>query len=236
LLALFAACQKPLYLQQSDSKYYSIQKYSAVDSNMTKMLQPYKTGIDTQMFVVIGRTDIPLTKAQPESTLGNFMADAQLTAAKKVDNKVVASVINYGGIRLAYIAPGPITRGKIYEIMPFDNVVTIIEIPGEVLKSFCDHMAQSKGWPVSGLRYIIKDKKADSVTITGQPVNDNIIYKIAVPDYIAKGGDNCEFLMPLNKRNTGVFVREAMMEYVMHLEQQNIALHPNLERRVKHVE
>ena len=52
------------------------------------MLRPYKVGVDTQMQVVIGYTDIPLTKAQPECALGNFMADAQMAAAKKLDNNL----------------------------------------------------------------------------------------------------------------------------------------------------
>src|SRR5690606_11149141 len=107
--------------------------------------------------VVIGRTDIPLTKAQPESTLGNFVADAQMIVAKKLDNKVVASVVNYGGIRLNYIAPGELTKGKIFELMPFDNMLTIVEVPGEVLKQFCNHMAKYRGWPVSGITYTIKE-------------------------------------------------------------------------------
>jgi 2',3'-cyclic-nucleotide 2'-phosphodiesterase (5'-nucleotidase family) len=55
------------------------------------------------MQVVIGTHDMPLTKAQPESTLGNFMTDAVLLAAQKIDPKVVAAVVNYGGIRLSYI-------------------------------------------------------------------------------------------------------------------------------------
>ena len=100
------------------------------------------------MMVIIGHSDIPLTKAQPESTLGNFMADAMLVAGQRIDPDVVAAIGNYGGIRLPYIAPGPITRGKVYELMPFDNTLNIIEIPGAVLQQFCDAMAARKGWPM----------------------------------------------------------------------------------------
>ncbi|KAK6022161.1 hypothetical protein OSTOST_12150 [Ostertagia ostertagi] len=114
---------------------------------MFRMLLPYKKGVDTQMQVVIGHTDIPLTKAQPESTLGNFMADAQLMAARVLDPKVEVSVSNYGGIRVPYIEAGPLTRGKIFELMPFDNMLIILELPGTILKQFCDHMAMSRGWP-----------------------------------------------------------------------------------------
>jgi len=206
------------------------------DSNMLAMLYPYKRGVDTQMYVTIGHTDVPLTKAQPECTLGNFMADAQMVAAKKIDEKVACSIMNYGGIRSPYIAPGVITKGKMYELMPFDNMLTIVEVPGDVLKQFCDHMAKYKGWPVSGLTFIIKGKSAIDVMINNAPLNDHLMYKVALSDYIAKGGDNCDFLIPLKKRYTSIFIRDAMIDYVAQLEQQNKQLHPVLEKRVQYAE
>jgi 2',3'-cyclic-nucleotide 2'-phosphodiesterase (5'-nucleotidase family) len=203
---------------------------------MAKFLSPYKAGVDTLMQVVIGRTDIPLSKAQPESLLGNFVADAQLAAAKKKDSRVVASVANYGGIRLSYIAPGPITRRTLYELMPFENLITIVEVPGAVVKQFCDHMAKAKGWPVSGISYTLKDQKAEDVMINGTAVNDHILYKIAVSDYIANGGDHCDFLADLNKKPTTILVRDALVDYVAQSEMQNKPLHPVLEKRVRYAE
>lgn len=232
----FVSCHKPYYLSHRADKFYIISNHDPVDSSLVKMIMPYKMGVDTQMDIIIGHTDIPLTKAQPECTLGNFMADAQLETAKKLDSKVVGSVMNYGGIRLPYIAPGAITKGKIYELMPFDNMLTIIEIPGETLKQFCNHMAKYKGWPVSGITYTIKDKKAVDVKIDGRPVNDAIVYKIAISDYIARGGDNCDFLSHLKKRYTTIFVRDALIDYVMKLEKEHKPLHPELEKRIQYAE
>ena len=239
---LFAAClftscsPRHLYVQEHKEQQYTIKKEDPSDSSLTSMLRPYKRGVDTQMQVVIGHTDIPLTKAQPESTLGNFLADATLMAAQKIDPKVVAAVGNYGGIRITYISPGVITRGKMYELMPFDNMLTIIEIPGAVLQQFCDAMAARKGWPVSGISFIIKDKQATDISIAGQPLNPSLVYKIAVNDYISRGGDNCDFLQPLKKRTTTVFLRDAMIEYVAALEEEGKPLHPTLQKRIQYAE
>lgn len=235
LLVLFS-CHQPLYVQQHIDTNYTIESSLSADSNLVKMLQPYKTGVDTQMLVVIGRTDIPLTKAQPECTLGNFMADAQMVAAKKIDPKVVASVMNYGGIRLPYIAPGAITRGKIYELMPFDNMLTIVEVPGKVLRQFCSHMAKYRGWPVTGIRYTIKNKDATDIFVNGEPLNDQLVYKVAMSDYIVRGGDNCDFLFPLKRRYTSIFVRDALIEYVQALNHENKPLHPEIESRIQYAE
>lgn len=236
LLALASCSPRPLYVQEHREQQYIIRKEDKGDSTLTAMLVPYKRGVDTQMQVIIGHTDIPLTKAQPESTLGNFWADATLLAAQKIDPKVVGAVGNYGGLRISYIAPGLITRGKMYELMPFDNMLTIIEIPGVVMQQFCDAMALHKGWPVSGITFIIKDKSATEIKIGGVDLNPSLVYKIAVNDYIARGGDNCDYLQPLKKRNTTVFLRDAMIDYVTALEREGKPLHPVLQKRIQYAE
>ena len=228
--------KKPLFAHQQTPQQYSIDSTVVADSSLAQMLKPFKRGVDTQMQVVIGRTDIPLTKAQPESTLGNFVADAQLMAARVIDPKVDASISNYGGLRIPYIDPGPLTRGKMYELMPFDNMLTIIEIPGTIVKQFCDFMAAKKGWPVSGISFTIKDKVAEDITIGGKELNLNLYYRIAVSDYVARGGDNCDFLSSSRKRFTSIFIRDAMMAYVVRLEQEGKPLHPQIENRVRYAE
>ncbi len=234
---LIASCaRKPYYAQQPKQEQYVIEKGSGADSALVRLIAPYKRGVDTQMQVVIGRTDIPLTKAQPESTLGNFMADAMLVAARKIDPKVVAAVSNYGGIRINYLAPGPITRGNMYELMPFDNMLTVVQIPGSVLQELCDAMARSKGWPVSGLSFAIKDKKADNVMVGGKPLDPHLVYRLAVNDYMARGGDYCDFLIPLKKKHTTVFVRDALIDYVSVLQAADRPLHPVLEKRIVYAE
>lgn len=237
LLLLLAACSPhPMRVVAHTEQQYTISKEGAADSVITALIRPYKRGVDTQMQVVIGYTDIPLTKAQPESTLGNFVADATLEAAKRIDPKTVAAVSNYGGIRLSFIAAGPITRGKVYELMPFDNMLTIVELPGNVLQQLCDKMAASKGWPVSGLTFTIKDKAAIDVMVGGQPLNNALFYKIALSDYVARGGDNCDFLKPMKKRATVVFIRDAMLNYVTALETAGKPLHPTLDNRIRYAE
>jgi 2',3'-cyclic-nucleotide 2'-phosphodiesterase (5'-nucleotidase family) len=234
LLALITACKAPLDNLRKTTTLSSDDSIGTRYGNRVKESYVATSAPDTQMQVVVGHTDIPLTKAQPESTIGNFVADAQLFAAKKIDSRVVASVVNYGAIKLSYIPPGPITRGKLQELMPFYNRITIIEIPGEILAKFCDHMAEYRGWPMSGIRYTIVNKKAENITVGGAPVNDNIIYKLAVPDYLAKGGDNCHFLSGLPQTRSTVLVRTAIIDYVTHLQEQNLLLHPELESRISH--
>ncbi len=237
LLLLTAACSQPrFYVQEHSGHQYPIRKGDPADSSLASLLRPYKQGVDTQMLVIIGHTDIPLTKAQPESTLGNFITDAMVVAAQQIDPKVVAAIGNYGGIRLPYIAPGPITRGRMYELMPFDNMLTIVDVPGTVLQQFCDMIAARKGWPVSGISFAIKDGQAVEVQIGDAAINPAAVYKLALSDYNARGGDNCEFLKPLKKRTTSVFLRDAMIEYVAALAAAGKPLHPLLQKRIRYAD
>ncbi|MBL0145080.1 MAG: 5'-nucleotidase C-terminal domain-containing protein [Chitinophagaceae bacterium] len=44
--------------------------------------------------------------------------------------------MNYGGIRLPAIPAGNITRGKIFELAPFDNIIVLQKISGKTFQAF----------------------------------------------------------------------------------------------------
>lgn len=236
LLFLSACVPRRYALQKFHSQTVAITDTIVPEVNMRAFVQVYKAHLDSVMNEVVGISEVPMTKAQPESTLGNFAADAQLEAGKKIDNLSTISVVNYGGLRIPFVSKGDITKGKIYEIMPFDNMLTIVEVPGTVLKTFCDHMAARKGWPVSGLSYIIKDGKATEIKINGELLKDNAAYKLVTSDYIANGGDECAFLVPLKKHYSAIFLRDAMIEKARRDTKSGRGLHPKLENRVSYAE
>lgn len=206
------------------------------DSRMEDMLLPYRKSMDTAMNVIVGYSEAPLSKAQPECTMGNFMADAQWALARRADPATQVSILNYGGIRIPYLSPGPVTKGKIYEMMPFDNKLTIVEIPGKVMQTFCDHIAAWGGWPVAGISFRIKDKKAVDIRIKGEPLNEQLVYHTAVSDYLANGGDNCDFLIACKKTYFNVFVRDMLIDYLSELNSKGAKLNVSLEKRISYAE
>lgn len=208
----FQACiPKPLQLSPTNYRIENIQK---PDSALTQMLRPYKDSLSKNMTAVIGFSLYGLTKKQPESNLGNFMTDAMKTMAEqKFGKKVDAAFINYGGIR-SYIPKGDVTISKIYELMPFDNLVVLQQLSGADLAAFVNHIASRGGWPVAGITYSIKDKKADNILVDGKPLDLKASYTIANSDYIANGGDNCEMLKKIPQQNISYILRDALIEYV----------------------
>ncbi|MFI5222463.1 MAG: 5'-nucleotidase C-terminal domain-containing protein [Bacteroidia bacterium] len=216
-IAALQSCSGPYYLKNSQASQTHIKQDSLklVDTVVLKMIAPYKMKLDSQMNEVISVSDVDLLKERPEGTLCNLFADAILAYGNKVHDKPVdICILNYGGIRVSSIAKGNITLGKAYEIMPFDNMLEVIEIPGDQLKQLLTVVAQNGGWPVSGMRMKIADSKAEDIFIGGQPINGSKNYLLITSDYIANGGDNVTILQHLKRTALNYKIRDALIDYL----------------------
>ena len=233
-IALLISCTPQQQTTRTyDYQGYKIEEQNKVDERIIKMLAPYSDSINKIMNRVIGFSTTGLTKKQPESELGNFMTDCMKEMAQqKFDKKVDAAFVNYGGIR-SYLPKGDITVGKIYELMPFDNLIVLQEVKGAVLKKFLDKVAERGGWPVSGMSYQIKEKHPQNILLDGKPIDDNTIYTIANTDYIAlQGGDDCSMLKELPTVNIGYLFRDALIEYVQQVTKKGNPIEGKIEGRV----
>ena len=238
IAVLFAASCKTAY-QTSAVQYkdYRINTKQPVNAEINDLLKPYSDSVNKSMNDVVAVAGITLDKNQPEGTLGNLLADAMLAKAKeKFNTNVDASFMNSGGIRLPSIAAGNITRGKIFELSPFDNLIVLLTVDGKTLQQFLDTAATKGGWPTAGCTYQLKHKRAVNIKIGGQPVKDNGQYTIALVDYLANGGDNCEMLKTLPQQNKGYLFRDAVIEYFADMQRQGKQLTSKIENRVTNAE
>lgn len=186
---------------------------------------------------VIGVAAVSMDKKQPECTLGNFMVDAFLQmATEKYATKVDAAFVNFGGIRLTQLPAGNITNGKIFELMPFDNLLILQRIKGDVFQQVLDLMAAKGGWPVAGITMQIKDKKAINVLVGGKPLDLNATYTIANSDFIANGGDNADMLRKVPQITNGYLMRDAIIDYIGKFKSQGKNISATIENRVTNAE
>lgn len=186
------------------------------DSTASATIQPYKVDMEKLMNKVIGLFASDMCKKQPEGPLGNFMADALLKMAEKTYNTPVDfASINNGGIRLPCVSKGPITVGKLFELMPFDNALTVLTLSKETTQKLFDKMAEKGGWPVSkNTAYTIRNGRAENIIINGKPLNSYDKVVVALSDYIANGGDDCGFLIGCDRLNAINLIRELLVDYV----------------------
>lgn len=221
---------QPTSLQHTQ---YKIDGSIRNDSSMKVMLEPYATNINATMNKVIGTCAGTYTNQRPESEIGNFLADCyKEMGEKKFGRKIDAAFMNAGGIR-SYLSKGSITVGKIFEIMPFDNLLVLQELKGSVLQQYLDVMAADGGWPVSkGVTMQISNKKATNVMINGKTLDPNVVYTVAHSDYVANGGSDCSMLKLIPQINRGYLMRDAILEYVTIQTDAGKTIQPIIEKRV----
>lgn len=233
LVFLFSSCSsfyQPVSLQYTQ---YRIEPSLNKDSAMNALLMPYSKDIHATMNKVIGTSADNYNRERPECEIGNFMADAyKMMAEEKFGRKVDAGFMNAGGIR-SYLSKGDITIGKIFEIMPFDNILVLQELKGTVLQAYLDKMAEDGGWPVSkGVTMVIRNKKATEVKINGKPLDPDMVYVVAHSDYIANGGSDCDMLRPIPQINRGYLMRDALIDYIAGFTREGKMIQPTIENRV----
>lgn len=74
---------------------------------------------------VLNETLVDLEVGAPEGLLGNFVCDLTFDRARnQAKNTPDFCILNKGGLRTP-VLKGPITRGKLFELMPFENEIVI---------------------------------------------------------------------------------------------------------------
>jgi len=228
-LSLFG-CSRHFSAADSTYTQYSVTKDSVADPTAEKIIEPYRDSLSGKMNVVIGTSAKEMAKGQPESELGNFCAEAFLNYMRNaLHQQADACIINNGGLRLPSLPKGEITVGKVFELLPFDNLLVVNTVSGDSLQKACDAIAKAGGWPIAGIRLTIKDNKAVGVTVNGEPLSPTRSYKVVLSDYVANGGDNMFMLKSNASNNTGVLMRDAMIEYIRSLV---LPITADLDRRI----
>ncbi len=236
LLAAFFLCACKAHYQAASMQYqqFRIEEGAPQDTALAAMIRPYADSVHRTMSQVIGVVAVDLEKKQPEGNLGNLMADACRAEAERIyGKKIDAAFVNYGGIRVTQVPAGPLTLNKVFEMMPFDNLLVVQEVPGQVLQLFLDNVAARGGWPGSGIQYTIRNKKATEVLIGGQPLEAGRKYTIANSDYVANGGDDSDMLRAIPQENKGFLVRDGLIHYFSSLAAKGQPIGAAVENRVR---
>ncbi len=193
-----------------------IEGAAPVDSAWIPRVERWNAAIAPIAAEVLGRNATALDRGRPEATIGDFICDAMRFACG-----AQVALQNPGGMR-ANLAAGPITRGGIYQIMPFDNTIVTMTLTGAELKTAIEQgLRGSRVTQASGIRYTFDPSRPAgdrvvSLTLSdGTPVEPAKSYKVAVNNFMATGGDDYNVLKSAPDWNdTGLLIRGAMEAYV----------------------
>lgn len=138
---------------------------------------------------------------------GLLLADALLDAARPQGAHM--ALVNAGGIRAA-IPPGEVDRGMLLTAIPFGNAVAVREYTGRQILLALEHGVAGEGGrgpallQPAGLRYTVDTSRPSGSRIvaadlsapdgTAVPLEAERRYRVALPAYLARGGDGYAML------------------------------------------
>ena len=248
LLYLFLSligCKQQYKLTDSKSGNKEINNELSTNDFSETIISSYRAELDSKMNEVINTSLIDMEVGTPEGLLGNFVCDLTYKKAKEISDKPVDfCLLNNGGLRTP-LPKGEITRGKIFELMPFENEIVIVELSGENMLDLIDYIktkslmtnSRKAGVPVSGLRMIINNDKVSEVKIGSFVFDKSKNYRVATSDYLSNGGDHMDFFLdPISIENTGIKLRDAILTHIINLDNKNTELNAILDGRIYHAE
>jgi len=225
------ACQRSLQFVRFEEENIEVKIDSTTQNtlgSLDSLLLPYQEILLDSMAQPIAHVHEDLLKADANGKLGILMSKAMINRAENLLNqKVDCAFMNRGGIRVPVLKAGPLALGRVYELMPFDNYLVVLEIPGDSLQKVLDVIALKGGWPAYGISYKIDDQGAFDIKIDGIPINSQQLYQVALSDYIASGGDKMAILEQFEQKNTGLGLRDAFIEYFIMINQSGQVIMPD---------
>lgn len=205
LALLFYACSGSYTLQSYNEQVIEVKAIE--DSTALAIISPYEDAIKAEMNEVLSFTKTELNKNGTESTLGNFVTDLCLNYAN-----AHMCIMNRGGLRTS-IDKGEITKGKLYELMPFENELVVLELNKDDYIGLLNYIGKRGGEPFSGIK-ITMDKEG-KILSNSWPVNFKKGEKVRIltSDYLANGGDKMRFFKDKKQTMVGIKLRDAIIDY-----------------------
>jgi 2',3'-cyclic-nucleotide 2'-phosphodiesterase (5'-nucleotidase family) len=130
---------------------------------------------------------------------------------------------NSGGLR-ADIEAGQITFGEVFEVLPFDNTLVVVELDGNEVRQVLEEGITGEHGvvQVSGLKFTFNYDAPVGKRIIGDVVDSNTglsldpekAYHVAVNDFMAHGGDGYHTLAANPQVGTSTLMRDIVVSWI----------------------
>lgn len=197
------------------------------NERLASALEPFSAKADEMLSKPVSRVRTAITHRggrRSETPLGRLVADSMMWAARVAEPDF--AVQNSGGIR-DDIPPGTLSARTVHQVLPFDNTVVVMELPGTAVLRLLNHMAagaadDAKGFPqVSAELEMTVDGRSGKVVeaeIGGRPLDPERNYRVATNSYLAAGGDGFRVFRESSPfHDFSICQKEALTEYIRNL-------------------
>jgi len=169
---------------------------------------------------IIGEASMNITKfgTGTQNLIGNLVCEAMIdyTGAD-------FSFMNLGGIRDELLS-GPISYRNVFNVMPFDNQIALIEVDGRFLKEIIETRVSGSrhGLRTAGIKVVINRKRENfnrisELLIGGEPWQADKIYKVATSDFLLQGNAGLALLTKVPETQITRYeqgLRDVIVEYI----------------------
>jgi 5'-nucleotidase len=176
------------------------------DPAMAALVARYEARLGEALNVRIGETRVPLDARNTALRTGETNAGNLITDVMRARLRADVAVMNGGGIRGNQLVPaGPLSKKDINALLPFLNVVVMLEVPGKVLQDVLERSVSA--YPrefggflqVSGVSFTFDPtrpagQRVVRVLVNGEPLDPERRYTLATNSYTAAGGDGYAML------------------------------------------
>ncbi|HKA61160.1 MAG TPA: 5'-nucleotidase C-terminal domain-containing protein [Methylomirabilota bacterium] len=174
--------------------------------DVAALVQQQAALLARELDTVVGATAVPLdaretATRQQETPLGRLFADLM-----RVRVGAQVGLLNSGAIRGNRVIPaGPITKRDVRQLLPFSNTVTLLEVSGAALRAALERSVDQLPRPTghflqtAGVRFTVDParppgQRVGPIEVGDQPLLPDGVYRVAMPDYLARGRDGYSML------------------------------------------
>ncbi|HJJ27847.1 MAG TPA: bifunctional UDP-sugar hydrolase/5'-nucleotidase [Methanocorpusculum sp.] len=211
-----------------------VSDYTKKNADVTKKIEEYVNEVNVAYGEEVGTSEVLLNGQEipgsrtEETNLGDLICDALIWKAQKLKYSPDIAIINGGSIR-ASIQPGAVTMHDIVNVLPFGNMLTIVEIKGsQLLQALEMNTAKTPdaegGFPqVSGMVYYIDTAKqyvegeinrVSIESVGGYAFDPEATYTVVTNDFISAGGDKYSPFAGAKTTNLGRLLDMCVIEYI----------------------
>ena len=212
------------------------------DPAITEIMNHYTTFAAPIANRLIGSITADITRSvgfNQESALGDVIADAQLASTSPTDfGGALVAFMNPGGIRadltynnqVAGEAPGQITYSEMFNVQPFNNVMNVKTMTGAAIYRLLEQQFDN---PAAGAIRLLQVSHgftysydftrptgsrvtAGSVAINGIPILETGLYRVAMNNFLASGGDGFSVFNEGTDQLGGEIDIDAAVNYFLH--------------------
>lgn len=192
-----------------------------LDCPVARLVSGYEEQIRARTSLVVGDCPVDLLYPEEEKHVRALPLGTLVCEALRRFAGGDLALMNSGSIRDG-IPAGPITMGRVFQVLPFDNTVVTFTMSGAAIRDMlgfiCANHGRITGYQYAGVTCVfdLAAGQVRDIRIGGAPLEPERDYRVVTISYLADGNQNGHelFKAARDKSDTGFLMRDALVDWL----------------------